>query len=145
MAKVLAKCILHDELMHPSDYLAAVELKGRDVTVTVAKVEFEDLQLAGGKKERKPVISFVGKKKKFVCNKTNADSIAQMYGTKADEWVGKRITLYPTKTTVGKKMEPCIRVRESVPSATTASAAPDMSDEERERILAEEREANQQE
>lgn len=121
--KVLAKCMLHDELMHPSDFVAAIELKGQDVTVTIAKVEFEDLQLAGGvKKERKPVLSFVGKKKRFVCNKTNADSIAQMYGTTADAWVGKRITIYPTTTMVGKKKEPCIRVREVVP--TTAQDAP---------------------
>lgn len=144
MAKVLAKCLLHDQLMHPTDYLAAVELKGRDVTLTIATVQFEDLQMQGGKKERKPVLSFNGTKKKLVVNKTNADSIAQMYGTKADEWPGKRITLYPTMTMVGRKQEPCIRVRETVPGAKVVDAPPaeptGMSDEEKQAIIDAERE-----
>ena len=112
-----SKVTLGGKLMFPSDYLAAVEFVGRDVTLTVASVKREELQIRGGKKEPKPVLSFSETKKKLVCNKTNADSIASMYGTKAEEWVGKRVTFYPTKTQCGRETVDCIRVRETVPGA----------------------------
>ena len=107
--------MLDDELMHPSDYLSAPEFKGRDVTLTIESVGKSDLFLKGGKKKKKPVFTFKETPKKFVCNATCADSIAQMYGTQAREWIGKRITLYPTKTTFGKDTVDCVRVREKVP------------------------------
>lgn len=115
----LTKCLLGDKVMHPNDYLAAIEFKGRDVTLTIKAVAHEELTMAGGKKDTKPVLSFNETKKRFICNKTNASSIASMYGKQALEWIGKRVTLYPTTTAVGKKQEDCIRVRERVPDAKT--------------------------
>lgn len=120
MAK--SKVKLGDELMFPSEYLAAVEFKGRDVTLTIKDIRKEDLKLRGGKSERKPVIYFHETAKKLVCNVTNGDSIAAMYGSQAKDWVGKRITLYPTKTTCGRDTVDCIRVRETVPAAKSAPA-----------------------
>lgn len=110
-----SKVLLAGELMFPSDYLSAVEFKGRDVTLTVTGVKMEELKMKGGKAESKPVLTFKETKKKLVCNKTNADSIAQMYGTEATAWVGKRVTLFPTKTQCGRDTVDCIRVREKVP------------------------------
>lgn len=113
-----SKVTLRGELLFPNDYLAALEFKGKDVTLTIAGIKVEELRMRGGAKENKPVVTFKETKKKLVCNKTNADSIAEMYGREATEWIGKRVTLYPTKTPVGRKMEDCIRVREKVPPAT---------------------------
>ena len=114
MAKV--KCTLDGELMFPSDYLASVEFKGRDVTLTIKHIQKEDLKMKGGKSETKPVIYFAETPKKLVVNATNADSIGQMYGPRAEDWIGKRITLYPTKTTFGRETVDCIRIREKVPA-----------------------------
>src|SRR5262245_41739846 len=74
-----SKVLLSGQLMFPTDYLAAVEFKGKDVTLTIAAVAIEELKMKGGVKERKPVVSFEETKKKLVLNKTNADSIAEMY------------------------------------------------------------------
>ena len=98
-----SKVTLGNELLFPSDYLAAVEFRGRDVTLTVASVFKDELKMRGGKSETKPVLSFRETKKKLVLNKTNADSIAEMYGTEAAEWVGQRVTFYPTKTQCGRE------------------------------------------
>lgn len=119
-----SKLTLNDELMFPSEYLAAVEFKGKDVTLTISRVEKAELQMRGGTKKVKPILHFAETAKKLVCNVTNAESIAELYGTKAEEWVGKRVTFYPTTTPVGRKMEPCIRVREKV-------AAPKMKQPEK--------------
>lgn len=48
-------------------------------------------------------------------NKTNAKTIAQLYGNNPQRWVGRLITLYPTTTDVAGRTEDCIRVRNSVP------------------------------
>lgn len=106
------KVLLAGKLMFPSDYVSAVEFKGRDVTLTIKSVTVENLKLRGGTSERKPVVHFAETKKRLVLNKTNADSIAQEHGTDADKWLGKKITLYPTKTQCGRDMVDCIRVRE---------------------------------
>lgn len=106
--------------MFPSDYLAAVEFKGKDVTLTIESVVIEDLQIRGGAKEAKPIIKFAETPKKLVCNKTNADSIATMYGSEAESWLGKRITLYPTKTQCGRNTVDCIRIRETEPAPAAA-------------------------
>lgn len=53
-------------------------------------------------------------------NKTNAKTIAQLYGTNPHLWAGRTITLYPTTTDVGGKTEECIRVRPWVPGSKSA-------------------------
>ncbi len=65
------------ELLFPSEYLRAADLQGRDVPVTIAKVEVEDLTMRGGKKEAKPVMHLKHTQKRLVLNKTNALSIAK--------------------------------------------------------------------
>lgn len=107
-----SKVALRGELMFPSQYLSAIDLRGQDVEVQISAVSFGDLQMVGGAKARKPVMSFQGKQKRLVLNKTNAESIAAQYGTKAEAWVGKKITIYPTRTRFGSKVVDCIRVKE---------------------------------
>lgn len=128
MAKT--KVTLGGELMFPSDFLSAVEFKGRDVTLTIKVVQKEDLQIKGGKKERKPVIYFDETPKKLVCNPTNGDSIAQLYGNEAKAWAGKRVTLYPTKTMFGRETVDCIRVREKAPPAKGAASEPEQTSDD---------------
>ena len=72
----------------PSNYLKSDDLQGRDVTVVIATAEFGMLG-----EDRKLVLTFQGKKKSMVCNKTNANRIAYMYGDDTDDWVGKEIIL----------------------------------------------------
>jgi len=53
----------------------------------------------------------------FLLNKTNAKAIAQLYGKRPADWVGKWIQLYPTTTEVGGETRDCIRVRNQVPGS----------------------------
>lgn len=106
--------------MFDRDYLGAWDLPaGRDVVVTIAKVEAGTLTSQGNRKTRKPVIHFEGKEKGFALNKTNGKAIANMYGPKVESWIGKRIALYATTTTFGSETVECIRVRPTVPKQAT--------------------------
>ena len=103
--------------MFPTDYLAAAEFRGKDVTLTIKSVSMEDLPIAGrSDKERRPVVRFEETPKKLVLNKTNAKSIAKLHGPQTSDWCGERVTLYPTTTKFGSEVVECVRVRDSKPA-----------------------------
>jgi hypothetical protein len=90
----------------PGQYLKCADLNGKRVGVVIDGVTVEDI---GG--ETKPVLHFKGKERGLVLNKTNANSISMIVGTdETDNWPGKRITLYPSKTDFQGKRVDCIRV-----------------------------------
>ena len=113
----------HYRSMFDAKYIGSWDLPaGKDVVVTIAKVAGEELN-NGRTKNKKPVISFVGKEKTFVANKTNCKAIAGMYGTMTEAWIGKKIALYVTKThdPGGGGEIDCIRVRPTVPKGKAAA------------------------
>jgi hypothetical protein len=112
------------DLLYPSMYLKAADLRGRDVTVTIEAIEpRHELKNRTGKSDWKPVLRLAKTDKLLVCNKTNATIISELYGRKPSEWVGKSITLYPTDVQVGREMKPAIRVRTSSPKAPTKASS----------------------
>lgn len=107
--------------MFDRDYIGAWDLLGKDVTVTIARVEAGTLTSQGNKKTKKPIVWFEGREKGLALNKTNARTIADMYGNDTVKWVGKRITIWPTTTQFGRETVECIRVRPNVPGAQKRS------------------------
>lgn len=91
----------------------------RDVDLTIAKVEAQEIVGEGGKTNKKPLISFEPRNGRqwlpMVAGKTVAKTIAAMYGNDTKHWIGKRITLYATTTSVGGTEKDCIRVRPTIP------------------------------
>ncbi len=90
----------------PSKYLKAGDLKGREPTVVIASAEIEKLG-----DDDKLVLYFQGKDKGIVCNRTNADRIAYMYGQNTDAWIGKEIVLYTEMVNFQGKVTEGIRVK----------------------------------
>jgi hypothetical protein len=118
----------HFQKFFDKEFLGSYDLpEGKEVTVTIENVVGGELQMPGKKKKaKKPVISFVGKEKKFVCNVTNAKTIAKMYGNEVEKWKGKQITLYVSVTRNpedGKDID-CLRIRPSVPADKTPTTLP---------------------
>lgn len=89
-----------------SNYLKAEDLGGREVPVTIEKTEVIELN-----KKHKLYLSFVGKEKGLVLNKTNAAVIAKEYGDEYNTWGSKPIILFPTVTEYEGKTVDCIRIR----------------------------------
>lgn len=103
-----------------NELLGAWDLpEDRDVTVTIAKVIGGELTGIGGKKSKKPVVTFVGKEKKMVFNVTNCKAAAGMYGNHVEKWEGKKVSLYVStaRDPAGGPDVPCIRIRPTVPAA----------------------------
>lgn len=110
----------------PSTYLKAADLQGRAVKVTIKDCVIQPLDDGD-----KPLLTFVGKDRGLILNKTNAGMLAAVLGDETDHWRGKRIELYPDKTMFSGRMVECIRVRipqELGPAATTEHAANEFDD-----------------
>lgn len=89
-----------------SNYLKAEDLGGREVPVTIDGVKVIKLN-----DKDKLFVSFTGKEKGLVLNKTNMAVIGKQYGDDYNSWPGNPIMLYPTTTDFEGRTVDCIRVR----------------------------------
>ena len=100
------------ELMFPSKYIKALELKGKPYTVTISGIKADKLRKVDGTQELKYIVSFEEAEKMLVLNKTNAYKIAEILDElDALKWIGKKIVLYPTTCEAWGETKDCIRVR----------------------------------
>ena len=110
---------INDVYQTEGKHLKAEDLKGKKHRVTIVGTETVSFKgKDGGSDEEKILVTFRGKDKGLVLNKTNALVIASQYGPNTDNWSGKEITIFPTTTSFGDKQGvPCIRVEQFVPDA----------------------------
>lgn len=105
--------------LYDRDYIGSFDLPdGGDIDLTIKKVTGGELTANGGRKSKKPIVHFQEDGvKPLICNKTNGKAIANLYGTIVEDWAGKRITLFVSKTNSpdGSGEVPCIRVRPKAP------------------------------
>lgn len=94
----------------PSQYLKAADLGGREIRVTMGRVERETIGT-----DKKLVLYFKGKEKGLVLNKTNANTIGDGYGDDTDEWFDQPVVLFSVKTDYQGKVVDAIRCR--IPTA----------------------------
>jgi hypothetical protein len=92
--------------VYGGNYLKAEDLKGGSPFVTISNVEVKDFD--DGKKL---IISFHGKERALVCNRTNSAIIQEVLGTdETEDWVGQRIQLTVKKVEFSGRLVPAIRV-----------------------------------
>jgi hypothetical protein len=96
--------------LYPGRFLKADLLKGKHVTLTIKNIDVEELIGEKNKAEPKVVVSFLERPLEYVMPKTNGFCLKRMFGNDPHEWIGKRITIYPTKTKFGREDVDCIRV-----------------------------------
>ena len=105
------------------DTLKAADLNGNEPTVIIA-----DVQMKKFDNGNKLVVTFEGKKKALVCNKTNANRIAHTYGTDTDDWIGKEITLFTDLVDFQGNTVEAIRVRAKKAQPKPAAVRPASAD-----------------
>lgn len=102
----------------PSKYVKASEVPEEGLTLTIDRVEVEDVDGKGG---HKPVVYFRKAKKGLVLNVTNSKKIQQILGSPdTDDWNGRTVTLYQSETEFQGDTVPCIRVRAAKNGSTPA-------------------------
>lgn len=102
--KVLPTPVDWDDL-YPGRFIKATDFKGKQITLRISDVRIEEL-IGDKGKQVKGVISFEKTEKQWCINKTNGICVKAMFGSKVQQWVGKRVTLF-----AGVHNDaPCIRV-----------------------------------
>ena len=103
------------QLLNP-DYLGAYSLEpGTDKILTIKSIVREMITGTGGKKEECPVCHWHEQEKPMILNATNLKTIAKMYGSDYDQWMGKRVQIYATTTKFGSDTVECLRIRKDIP------------------------------
>ena len=103
----------------PSNFLKAEDLKGHSVPVVMQAIEIQDVG-----DDNKPVLYFRGKEKGLVLNKTNSQTIQDIYGPETNNWMGHPIVIFGTQTDFQGKQVACIRVQINPPAQATAHGQP---------------------
>lgn len=107
--------------LYPPRFMKAEDFEeGETRILTIKNVELEELG-QGKNKQEKPILSFrEPDTKEMVLNKTNAATIAKLYGDDTDDWIGKKIELYTMDVESFGEMVGAIRIKTKAPKGTAA-------------------------
>lgn len=108
----------------PSNWLQASDLQGHSIPVVIEKWEMAEVGTSENP-ETKPAIYFKGKHKGLVLNKTNATTIASMHGEEMNDWAGREVIIFPTKTQFKGKEVDCIRIQLPMPPSANGDEPSD--------------------
>lgn len=96
------------------DYIGSQDCQ-QDTIIEITKVVREMVTGNGGKKEE-CTVAYLKDMKPFILNRTNSKMITKLLKSPyIEDWVGKRITVYPTMTSVAGEQVECLRVRPVLP------------------------------
>ncbi len=99
------------DVLFPGRFIDAPMLKDRTVTISIAGVYQEEPP--SGQKEPLNVIEIEGRDKEWSINKTNSRCLRAMFGDNPQEWVGRRVAIFPTTCESFGEIEDCIRIEGS--------------------------------
>jgi hypothetical protein len=95
--------------LYPSKWVKADDLAGRAAPVKITAVTVETFRQPDGSSKVSAVLSFEGKAKRMILNKTQCQALTDLTGSERfTDWVGRVITLAPTTAQNGK---PTIAIR----------------------------------
>ena len=100
---------MHYRNLHPSRFIRSSDIDG-DKRSTIDRIDFEMVG-QGSEAEEKPVVFFSGMNQGLVLNRTNSESIADLFGEDTDDWVGKDVVLYRDRVRFGAKMVDAVRIK----------------------------------
>ncbi len=112
--------------MFPRRYATGEDLQGKAVTLTITKITRERMHpQANAPEVEKWVLYFKEAHKGVVLNRTMAYQISDfLCSEETDDWLGKRITLYPQPMTVAGKKVVALRARAAQSSPAAGEAIP---------------------
>ncbi len=101
----------------PSQYLKASDLEGREVRLTMGRVDREEIGT-----DKKLVLYFKERDKGLVLNKTNANTIGDAHGDDTDDWFGHPLILFSIRTEYQGKPVDGLRCRVPTPKDNRQTA-----------------------
>jgi len=115
---------INDVYQSSSNFLRAADLKGQTIPLTISDIGTHVFNEGKSDQKVQIILTFEGKEKKLGLNATNARTIGALLGDESDNWIGKQIKIYPTKTDFAGEMVDCIRIVQDVPPEATFDDIP---------------------
>ena len=120
--------------MFPRRYATGEDLQGKAITLTIASITREKMHPQPNSPEvEKWVMYFKEARKGVVLNRPLAYQVGEFLGSEeTDEWIGKRITIYPQPMTVAGRKVVAIRARAArgAPEAAAEAIPPSLVEED---------------
>ncbi|MDX1920203.1 MAG: hypothetical protein SFU25_05645 [Candidatus Caenarcaniphilales bacterium] len=108
--------IQYFDQMKESSFLSWFDTTLEGEEVTIADYEPIDIETKTGETEKKWAVYFEEKEKPILLNKTNRNTLSQLFGGRLDQSIGKKVTLYfrddiefQGKQTKGLRLKPARR------------------------------------
>jgi hypothetical protein len=101
--------------MFPSKYLKASDAE-TDLTLTVSRLAKETMKNRDGQDEEKYVIFFAEQEKGMVLNKTNKNTLVDLYGEETDDWIGKKVILTAVDVDAFGETQAALRISHKKPA-----------------------------
>lgn len=93
-------------------YIAGDMLVGRPITLTIDRVEIEEIITpTTGEVTEKPILFFKESRRPLILNKTNAAALAKVFGRETNDWTGKAVELFAETVKAFGKVHNAARVR----------------------------------
>ncbi len=110
--------------MFPRKYVTGEDLQGKPVTLVISRLGTEEMRPGpGAQPQTKFVVYFEQAKKGVILSRTLATQIAEIAGSDdTDNWIGKKVTLYPQPMTVAGRQVVAIRARKPAPESPAPQA-----------------------
>lgn len=104
-------------------YLEGDAIAGRDEDLVLIVRDVVEIEIPTQRgPEVKVLLRFEGTSKGLILNKTNAQTLWELYGRKTEGWHGKRVALYTEQVVVNRRTFNAIRIRETAPPAVTVES-----------------------
>ena len=108
--------------MNPGRFIAPDKVQAKDVTLTIDRFVFEEMN-EGTEKQERCILYFKETKLGMKVNKTNQVCLQAMFGGIPDDALGKKVTLMYSTARFGREVHPCIRFRGSPHLEKTVTAS----------------------
>lgn len=123
---IINKDMTHWKRYFDYRFISAEELDGKEVILTISGIERDEVYSVSARaKEKKAALKFKETDKMVILNATNARSITTILGTpQVEQWVGKRICLYPVAIQAFGQNVEAIRIKKVPASASKDTPSP---------------------
>ena len=101
--------------MFPSKYLKASDAD-TDLTLTIARIVKEIMKNRDNQDEEKYVLYFKDVEKGMVLNKTNKNTLVDLYGEETDDWIDKKIILISVDVDAFGETQAALRISHKKPA-----------------------------
>jgi len=105
-----------------SKYFRASDFS-KEIICTVESVDSCEFKNDDGSAAVKPVLHFQDMPQALVLNKTNFTALSLMFGEDTNDWIGAKVSLYPSRVDFKGKVMPTIKVKRT-PTKANNNATP---------------------